>query len=80
MQGVTEEQILTWLAEIERERIDQEGVTVRELAAHLGISDEAARARVRSLLAAGRMEPTRVTRPRMDGIVQTTSGYRVVEA
>jgi hypothetical protein len=74
----TEDELLALLDEA-RTSEAEEGNTAVEIAAVWGVCDQVARARIRSLLAAGRMRHVTVIRTQMNGVTKRISGYAPID-
>ena len=78
MESITEAELLEEIRAALGDPGPDDAYTTMEIAGLLGVSQNTARERIRPLVMSGRMKPVRVRRTRMDGVVQTTTAYRLV--
>lgn len=55
----------------------EDGLTLKEMAAQLGVGEVQARRVLRELIENGTAEPVKVTRVRMSGVSAKTDGYKL---
>lgn len=76
--AITEAEIIEALREASNRSRDKEGITTEEIHKETGWSLVRCRKLIKAEIAAGRMQPTKVMRPYMDGRDGLVSGYRWV--
>lgn len=78
MESITEVELLEELRAALGNDGPEDAYTIREWAERLGVGHDTCRERLRPLVMAGQMEAVQIRRPRLDGIMQRVSAYRIV--